>query len=71
MPTPDEQPLDHLQESPYSVHALSALDGVLLHVVSGGETVGSFFGPTEEAAAAAFAAHVTQAVTITDEGESR
>jgi hypothetical protein len=39
----------------YTLHPLSALDGVLIHLTLNGETVGFAFGPTEEAAAAAAA----------------
>ena len=36
----------------YTLHPLSALDGVLIHLTLNGETVGFAFGPTEEQAAA-------------------
>jgi hypothetical protein len=46
----------------YSLHPLSALDGVLLYVTLDGETVGYFFGATEEEAAEAVAAAILQDV---------
>jgi hypothetical protein len=36
----------------YTLHPLSALDGVLIHLVLNGETAGYAFGSTEEEAAA-------------------
>ena len=42
----------------YSLHPLAALDGVLVYVSLNGETVGFFFGATEEEAAEAVAAEV-------------
>jgi hypothetical protein len=44
----------------YSLHPLSALDGVLIYASLNGETVGYFFGATEEEAAEAVAAEVLQ-----------
>jgi hypothetical protein len=46
----------------YSIHPLSALDGVLTYVALDGETVGYFFGRTEEAAAEAVAAKLLERV---------
>lgn len=42
----------------YSLHPLAALDGVLIQVTLNGETVGHFFGRTEEEAAEQVAAEV-------------
>ena len=39
----------------YSIHPLSALDGVLLYVCRNGETVGFYFGASERLAAASLA----------------
>jgi hypothetical protein len=47
----------------YSLQPLAALDGVLIYVALNGETVGCFFGRTEEAAAEAVAAKVLQNFT--------
>jgi hypothetical protein len=47
----------------YQMHALTALDGVLLYVTQRGEHVGSYFGNTEHAAAAAFATDLIDTVT--------
>ena len=44
----------------YKVHPLAALDGVLIYAALNGETVGYFFGKTEEAAAEALAAALLQ-----------
>ena len=44
----------------YSIHPLTALDGVLIYVSLNGETVGSFFGRTEDAAAEAVAAKLLE-----------
>ena len=49
MTTPDGGPPP--QRPSYSVHPLSALDGVLLYVSSNGETVGFYFGTSERLAA--------------------
>jgi hypothetical protein len=49
-----------LNEDDYSIHPLSALDGVLIYVSLNGETVGYFFGATEEAAADALAANLLE-----------
>lgn len=44
----------------YSLHPLSALDGVLIYVTLNGETVGYFFGSSEQSAAEAVAAEIAQ-----------
>jgi hypothetical protein len=44
----------------YSLHPLVALDGVLVYASLNGETVGYFFGRTEEEAAEAVAADVLE-----------
>jgi hypothetical protein len=46
----------------YSIHPLAALDGVLIYVALNGETVGHFFGRTEEAATEAAAAALLEGV---------
>ena len=45
------------------MHPLSALDGVLIYVTFRGEHVGTYFGPTERAAAAAVAADLVEIVS--------
>lgn len=47
----------------YDLHPLAALDGVLIYVTLGGEHVGTFFGKTERAAAAAVAAELAAAAS--------
>jgi hypothetical protein len=47
----------------YTMHPLSALDGVLIYVTFHGEHVGTYFGSTERAAAAAVAADLVEIVT--------
>lgn len=54
-------------ERSYSIHPLSALDGVMIFVTLNGETVGSYFGATEETAAAAVAQHLAAAGSNTSE----
>ena len=55
----------------YTMHVLPALDGVLLYLTLRGEHVGTYFGATERAAAAAAAADLIASVTITnDEGDA-
>jgi hypothetical protein len=52
----------------YTMHVLSALDGVLLYLTLRGEHVGTYFGATERAAAAAAAEDlVTSVAATTDE----
>ena len=46
----------------YKLHPLAALDGVLIYATLNGETVGYFFGKTEEAAAEALAEELLQHV---------
>ena len=55
----------------YSIHPLSALDGVMIYVTLNGEAVGSYFGADEEAAAAAVAEHLAVAATTSSEGNTR
>ena len=50
----------------YLMHPLPALDGVLIYVTFRGEHVGTYFGPTERAAAAAVAADLVEIVTAGD-----
>jgi len=47
----------------YTMHVLPALDGVLLYLTLRGEHVGTYFGPTERAAAAAAADDLIASVT--------
>jgi hypothetical protein len=47
------------------MHVLSALDGVLLYLTLRGEHVGTYFGPTERAAAAAAAEDLVMSVAAT------
>jgi hypothetical protein len=54
----------------YTVHPLTALDGVVIHVVLNGETVGLFFGKTEVDAAAAVVDGVLQPASTATTGES-
>jgi hypothetical protein len=44
----------------YSLHPLAALDGVLVYVERNGETIGYFYGRTEEEAAEAVARDVLE-----------
>ena len=59
--------MTNLSSTNYLLHPLSALDGVLIYATLNGETVGYFFGRTEEEAAEAVAANVLQRVA--DEGQ--
>jgi hypothetical protein len=52
----------------YTVHPLTALDGVVIHVVLNGETVGLFFGKTEVDAAAAVVDGVLQPASTATNG---
>ena len=51
----------------YTMHVLPALDGVLLYLTLRGEHVGTYFGPTEQAAAAAAAEALLDAVSTPDD----
>ena len=57
-PPPGITPADE-----YTMHVLPALDGVLLYLTLRGEHVGTYFGATERAAAAAAAADLIATVT--------
>jgi hypothetical protein len=52
------------------MHPLPALDGVLIYVTFRGEHVGTYFGPTERAAAAAVAADLVEIVSSGKDGVS-
>ena len=54
----------------YLMHPLPALDGVLIYVTLHGEHVGTYFGATERAAAAAVAADLVEIVSGTDEASA-
>jgi hypothetical protein len=54
----------------YLMHPLPALDGVLIYVTFRGEHVGTYFGPTERAAAAAVAADLVEIVSSGKDGVS-
>jgi hypothetical protein len=47
----------------YLMHPLPTLDGVLIYVTRRGEHVGTYFGPTERAAAAAVAEDLADIVS--------
>ena len=67
---PNERPQDAQRGfacADYSLHPLSALDGVLIYVTLNGEAVGYFFGRTEELAAEAVAAKILQRVATESE----
>ncbi len=70
MPTPDEHSLDSsrpgVAES-YGIHPLLALDGVMIHVTLNGETVDTYFGENEEAAAEAVARELPHVLPIADD----
>jgi hypothetical protein len=51
------------------MHPLPALDGVLIYVTFRGEHVGTYFGRTERAAAAAVAAELVE-IVATGGGEA-
>jgi hypothetical protein len=53
----------------YLMHPLPALDGVLIYVTFRGEHVGTYFGRTERAAAAAVAAELVE-IVATGGGEA-
>jgi hypothetical protein len=55
----------------YSLHPLTALDGVLICGLMNGETIGYFFGPNEEAAAEAVAVALRQRVEAGAERSAR
>jgi hypothetical protein len=70
---PDRSPRGITRLGPpgtYTVHPLTALDGVVIQVVLNGETVGLFFGKTEVAAAAAVVDGVLQPASTATNGES-
>jgi hypothetical protein len=73
MTSPDERPgtRDVAPGGSYSIHPLSALDGVMLYVTLNGEAIGSYFGATEEAAAEALAEHLAVAASTSPEGNAR
>jgi hypothetical protein len=52
----------------YTLHPLSTLDGVLIHLTLNGETVGFAFGPTEEEAAARAAAQLLESGVVSTPG---
>ena len=76
MPTFDVNPPDQLpralsrsgQPGTYTIHPLTALDGVVIQVALNGETVGLFFGKTEVAAAAAVVDSVLQPASTANQG---
>lgn len=76
MPTPEPLPPDSDAIVPpesrgaYTLRPLTALDGVLIHVTRHGEVVGSYFGKTELAAAAAVAREVFDVDNNSDTEES-
>ena len=53
----------------YLMHPLVALDGVLIYVTLRGEHVGTYFGKTERAAAAAVAADLVDTITANSDAE--
>ena len=55
----------------YSLHPLTTLDGTLIYASVNGETIGYFFGPTEEAAAEAVAAELVRRVEAGAKGTSQ
>ena len=63
MDHPDAHPPDNDLPDSYTMHVLPALDGVLLYLTLRGEHVGTYFGPTERAAAAAAADDLIASVT--------
>lgn len=68
MSMPDERPVTPVvpPQPPggtYSLHPVAALDGVFIYVSLNGETVGYYFGQTEEIAAAAVALDVMERVS--------
>jgi hypothetical protein len=70
---PDRSPPGSMRLGPpgtYTVHPLTALDGIVIQVVLNGETVGLFFGKTEVAAAAAVVEGVLQPAITATNGES-
>ena len=67
MDHPDARPgggeTDRQLSDAYTMHVLPALDGVLLYLTLRGEHVGTYFGATERAAAAAAADDLIASVT--------
>jgi hypothetical protein len=63
MDHPDAHPPDNDLPGAYTMHVLPALDGVLLYLTLRGEHVGTYFGATERAAAAAAADDLIAKVT--------
>jgi hypothetical protein len=59
----DAHPPDKELSDAYTMHVLPCLDGVLLYLTLRGEHVGTYFGPTEHAAAAAAADDLIASVT--------
>ena len=62
MPIPEDgprRPVSVQGQWNLTIHPLCALDGMLIVVLNGGETVGYYFGTTERAAAAAAAADIS------------
>jgi hypothetical protein len=58
-------------ERDYSLHPVAALDGVMVYVALNGETVGFYFGATEEEAAEAVAAEVLQRIAVDARGAGK
>ena len=64
MEGPEQRPRDTdrvRSRREFSLHPLSALDGVMIVVLAGGETVDFYFGATELAAASAVAVDISAA----------
>jgi hypothetical protein len=70
-PTPGPAAGPAASRRDYNLHPLAALDGVLIYATLNGETVGYFFGKTEEAAAEALAVALLQHAAADSEGKSR
>jgi hypothetical protein len=76
MTMPNERPPARVAEpvrpsGDYSLHPLTTLDGVLIYASLNGETVGFFFGPSEEAAAEAVAVELRRRVDAGAAGTTR
>jgi len=54
----------------FTVHPVCALDGTLIVVLKGGETVGHYFGATEREAAAAAAADIRGVLAGRTDGDA-
>jgi hypothetical protein len=69
MPPPEDFATAPVGTRSYTLHPLSALDGVLIYCTLNGETVAYCFGADEREAAEALANQLPELAATTNEGE--